>query len=101
MQQAGMMLPMILAMAGQQGGPGGPDLTVIQDIAGLLPSIGKVVGKFDFFDRKLSVTQPGPVENSWIRNSVTLIRPFEAPARVPAKGPDAEKSTSSGIPKQD
>ena len=74
MQQFGSMLPMILAMSGQ-GGQGAPDLGPVQDILQLLPPVGRIVSKFDFIESKLSVTQPGPSENSYVRHTVTLIRP--------------------------
>ena len=74
LQQAGMMLPMFIGMAGGQG-KGGPDLSVVQEIAGLLPAVGQIIGKFDFIDQQMSVTQTGPADGTYLRESVTLIRP--------------------------
>lgn len=82
LQQVGAMLPMIMAMSGQQ--QGGPDLTPVQDILGLLPSVGRIIGKFDFIESKLNVTQPGPEANTWVSRSVTMIRP-------PANAKNAER----------
>lgn len=91
LQQAGMMLPMLIGMAGGQN-QGGPNLQVLQDIAGLLPSIGKIVAKFDFIESTLSTTVAGPTEGTWIRNSVTLIRPPAPPAAAESQ------STPKAVP---
>lgn len=74
MQQAGAMLPMILSMAGgnQQSAQ---ELEPLKDVLSLLPTVGRIIGKFDFIDSRLSVTHAGPQENSWVRHSVTTIRP--------------------------
>ena len=37
--------------------------------------VGKIIGKFDFYEYQLSVTQPGKEPLSYTRHSVTLIRP--------------------------
>ena len=76
LQQVGAMLPMMMAMAG--AGNNAPDLAPLQDFLQMLPSIGRIVGKFDFIDAKLNVTQPGPTDGTYIRNGVTLIRPLPA-----------------------
>ncbi|WP_145944070.1 hypothetical protein [Fuerstiella marisgermanici] len=85
MQQFGSMLPMIMAMAGQ-GGQGGPDLGPLQDVLQLLPPIGRIVSKFDFIESRLSVTQPGQNENSYVRHTVILIKP---PAAAEAEAESA------------
>ncbi len=74
LQQVGAMLPMIMAMAG--AGNNAPDLAPVQDFLQMLPSIGRIVGKFDFIDARLNVTKPGPTEGTYIRHGVTLIRPL-------------------------
>ena len=83
MQQLGMMapmIPMILGMIqGQAQGEGEEAIQVVQELSGLLPSVGRIIGKLDFYDATMTVTQPGPETNSWVRNSVTLIRPKAAP----------------------
>ncbi|MEO2020025.1 MAG: hypothetical protein ABGZ53_37310 [Fuerstiella sp.] len=76
MQQVGAMLPMIIGMAGQ--GNNAPDLEPVQDVLSLLPSIGRIITKFDFIESKLSVTQPGPTADTYVRHNVTMIRPPEA-----------------------
>jgi hypothetical protein len=73
--QAGMMAPMMLGMAAAQADP--EDIKPVQEALGLLPSIAKVIRKFDFYEQQLSVTSEGPLPNSYVRNSVTLIRQQE------------------------
>ena len=75
-----MMAPMLIGMAqGQAQGEGAEALQVIQELSGLLPSVGRIIGKLDFYDATMTVTQAGPETNSYVRNSVTLIRPPAAP----------------------
>ena len=75
LQQVGSMLPMLIGMAGQ--GNNGPDLEPVQDVLSLLPSVGRIITKFDFIESKLSVTQPGPTEDTFVRHKVIMIRPPE------------------------
>jgi len=87
LRQIGLMAPMILGMAGAQAEP--EDLKPVQDALALLPSIAKVVGKFDFLEAMLSVTQQGEQPNSYQRRTVTLVRP---PANVE---PDEESADAA------
>lgn len=75
LDQAGMMAPMMLGMAAAQADP--EDIKPVQEALALLPSIAKVIRKFDYFEQQLSVTSEGPLPNSYVRNSVTLIRQEE------------------------
>ncbi|MGB4709367.1 MAG: hypothetical protein WBH50_25820 [Fuerstiella sp.] len=75
LQQVGAMLPMMIAMAG--GGNNGPDLAPVQDFLQMLPSIGRIVEKFDFIDSKLNYVEPGPTEGSYLRHGVTIIKPLK------------------------
>jgi len=80
MQQLGMMAPMLIGMAqGQAQGEAAEALQIVQELSGLLPSVGRIIGKLDFYDATMTVTQPGPESNSYVRNSVTLIRPPAVP----------------------
>lgn len=93
MQQLGMMAPMFIGMAqGQAQGEGAEALQVVQELSGLLPSIGRIIGKLDFYDATMSVTQPGPEPNSYVRKSVTLIRPPAAPKDSGAAGAEEKDS---------
>ena len=44
------------------------------EVIGLLPSVAKVVRKFDYFEHKLSVTRQGPSARTYLRESVTEVR---------------------------
>lgn len=70
LQQAGAMLPMVLGMAGRSP----EDIKPVQDFLGLLPSVGRIIGKMDFYDAQLSVVKPGE-SNTYTKHSVTLIKP--------------------------
>ena len=74
LQQVGMMAPMFLGMAAQNGGDA-EGLEVVQEVLGLLPAVGQIIGKFDFIESKLNVTQAGPTDNTYIRHGVVMIRP--------------------------
>lgn len=70
LQQAGALIPMMMGMAGQNGA----DLSKAQDFLALLPSVGKIIEKMDYYEKTISVVQPGE-GRSYMRHSVTLIRP--------------------------
>jgi len=72
LEQMGMMLPVYIGMATADAKP--EDKQTINDALSLLPSVAKVVGKFDFFEDKLSITQEGPLPDSFLVESVTNIR---------------------------
>lgn len=76
LNQVGMFVPMIIGMAGAQADP--EDLKPIQDLMGLLPSVAKIVSKFDFYEAKLAVTQEGDKPNTYMRRGVVLVRPESA-----------------------
>ncbi|HEX6960486.1 MAG TPA: hypothetical protein VF175_01355 [Lacipirellula sp.] len=83
-EKAGMMLPMFLGMAAAEASE--EDREAIMEAIGLLPSIAKVVRKFDFYEDRLSITQQGPIEDSYIRRTATNIRqPGETEGEVPAE----------------
>ncbi len=67
-QQVGAMLPLLTASLPPEAAPA-------RDFLALIPSVGRIVGSLDFFEEQLSVTQPGPDGLSYIRHSVTLVRP--------------------------
>jgi len=100
LQQAGMFAPMMLGMLQSQNQGGrGPDLQIFQDLLGLLPSMGRIVAKFDFIDATLSVTQPGSEAGTYMRQSVTLVRPpkTEKPASTL---PPSSRGNNGGSNKQ-
>ena len=47
----------------------------MQEALALLPSLGKIVSKFDFLEARLSVTQAGDQPGTYQRRTVTVVRP--------------------------
>ncbi len=72
-RQVGMIAPAIIGMVGAKGNP--EDLKPVQELLGLLPSLANVVEKFDFLEARLTVEQPGDSPDTYVRHSVTLVRP--------------------------
>jgi hypothetical protein len=70
--QFAVMAPMIVGAAAQGAKP--EDMKAIQQAIGLLPSVAKVIRKFDFYEQKLSITRPGPMKGSYKRETVVMIR---------------------------
>lgn len=66
------MAPMMIGMAAQGMPP--EDMKTIQQVISLLPSAAKVIGKFDFYEQKLTILREGPEEGTYLREAVTLIR---------------------------
>jgi hypothetical protein len=77
-EQFAMMAPMMLAPAMAEVDEEGRK--VINEALQLLPSFAKVIRKFDFFEQSLTITREGPMENSYLRETVILIRQPEAEA---------------------
>lgn len=72
-RKVGGIAPMFLAMTGANANA--EELKPVFEAVAILPSIAKVVEKFDFYQANLSVVQPGPLPDSYLKQSVTLIRP--------------------------
>lgn len=70
--KVGMMAPMFLPLAAANAKP--EELKPVQEAIGLLPSVAKVIRKFDFFGHNLSVTRAGPMPGTYLRESVTEVR---------------------------
>lgn len=73
--KVGTMVPMFIGMAAAQAKP--EDIKPVQEALGLLPSLAKVVRKFDYFEHKFSITREGPDADTYLRESVTEIRQAE------------------------
>lgn len=73
-RQVGAIAPMFIAMAG--GNAASDDMKPVMEALSILPSIAKVVEKFDYYEANLAVVQAGPLPNSYMKQSVTLIRPM-------------------------
>lgn len=73
LEKVGAMAPMFIGMA--SGGKAKPeDLKPVMDAVGLLPSIAKVVRKFDYFEHKLSVTRVGAEPGTFVIETVQELR---------------------------
>lgn len=72
-RQVGAIAPMFIAMAG--GNAASEEMKPVMEALAILPSIAKVVEKFDYYEAKLAVVQTGPLPNTYMKQSVTLIRP--------------------------
>ncbi len=73
LNQAGVIVPMVIGMVGAKANP--EDLKPVQEVLGLLPSVGKIVSKFDFLQAQLSVTQAGSQPGTYQRRTATVVRP--------------------------
>jgi hypothetical protein len=76
LNQVGMMAPAIIAMAGAKADP--EAIEPFKEAMALLPSLGQIVGKFDFLEANLSVTQAGDEPGSFRKQTVTVVRSPES-----------------------
>ncbi|MBX3425353.1 MAG: hypothetical protein KF688_06710 [Pirellulales bacterium] len=79
-EQAAAVAPMALGMIAAKARP--EEIKPIQDLVGLLPSVAKVIRKFDFVEEQLTVTRPGPKPHTYVREAVLLVR---SPEKVAVK----------------
>ena len=99
LQQAGMIAPMIIGMIPSQNqGGDGPDLQVLQDILGLLPSVGRIIAKFDFIEASMATAQPGREAGTYVRHSVTLIRPPQEEKPAVSTSPATKSAPPKSAP---
>jgi hypothetical protein len=75
LNQIGFMAPMIINMAGANIDQA--QLKPIQEALALLPDLAKIVGKFDFLEANVTVIQGGDEPDSYVKRSVTVVRPVE------------------------
>jgi len=81
--QMAMMAPIFTAAATADASEA--DKKTLSEVIGLLPSVAKVIRKFDFFEQKLSITRDGPIDGTYLREAVQLIRQPEEAAKVEAE----------------
>jgi hypothetical protein len=74
LNQAGAIVPAVIGMAGAQADGDAEKLQTVQDLVALLPSVAKIVAKFDYLEANLSVTQKGERPDTYQRRGVTLVR---------------------------
>ncbi len=72
LDKIGAVAPMFLSMAAANAKP--EELKPMQEAIGLLPSVAKVVRKFDFYGHSLTLTRQGPMPGTYLRESVTEVR---------------------------
>lgn len=84
-RQVGTITPVVLGILGAQGNL--EEMQPVQELLGLLPSVAKIVEKFDYLQAKLAVTQQGDSPDSYVTRSVTLVRP---PSEDKPASPDNE-----------
>lgn len=76
LNQAGAVAQLVIGMVGGQADA--EDLKPVQEVLGLLPSLARIVAKFDFLEARMSVTQKGDEPGSYLRRTVTVVRPKSA-----------------------
>ena len=72
MTQVAMMAPMLAAPALAEAPP--EVKQVVNEALALLPSIAKVIRKFDFYEQRLTIVRPGADDDVYRSDAVTLIR---------------------------
>lgn len=77
LDQAGAVAPMVLGMIGAQAKP--EEIKPLVDLMGLLPSVAKVVRKFDYYDARMSMTYAGPTPDAFIVECVQLVKTTKTP----------------------
>jgi len=93
--QVGVVAPMILGMMGKEADS--EDLKPLQEVLRLLPGVARIVAEFDFLEAKLSVTQDGDEPGTYLRRTVTLVRPPEEP-NEPAEPAERAKPAERAEP---
>ncbi len=73
LNQGGLIGPMLPVILGPNTDP--EKLKPVQEVFGLLPSLSKIVAKFDFLQSQLSVTLGGREPGVYHRHTVTVVRP--------------------------
>lgn len=71
--QVGTFAPMFLSMAAGKAKP--EQLKPVEEALALLPSVAKIVSKFDFLEAKLSVVQPGNEPDTYLKRTAVVVRP--------------------------
>jgi hypothetical protein len=77
LDKAGVVASMFVGMAAAKVDKDhpNPQLETANDLLKLVPSVVKVVEKFDFLEGRLQVTQQGDDPHTYVQRSVTLVRP--------------------------
>ena len=73
LNKAGAIAPMFVALIASKAEP--KQLETINEALKLVPSVAKIVGKFDYLEAKLQVVQSGDAPDTYVQRCVTLVRP--------------------------
>ncbi len=73
LNQVGIVAQIVIGLVGAEADA--EDLEPVKEVLALLPSVAKIVAKFDFLEAKLTVTQGGDEPGTYTRRSVTVVRP--------------------------
>ena len=76
LNQVGIVAQIVIGLAGAEADD--EDLEPVKEVLKLLPSVAKIVAKFDFLEAKLSVTQTGDEPGTYTRRSVIVVRAPES-----------------------
>ena len=90
LRKFGGVAPLFLGMAAANSNS--EQLQPVTELLALLPSVAKVIEKFDFYDARLTAVSAGPLPRSYVKQGVTLIRQAETPASTnPSNQPVPER----------
>ena len=73
LQQVGPVAQAVVGLLGIRANA--EQMQVVQEVLGLLPSIGEVISKFDFLQAKLTVVQSAEDPSSYLKRTVVIVRP--------------------------
>ena len=82
LSSVGLIMPMVIGMMGAEADS--DEMKVVQEVVALLPSVGRIVAKFDFLEAQMSVCQAGDEAGTYLRRSVVYVRPESAEASASA-----------------
>ena len=99
LDKAGAMASMFVGIAAAKADKdhSNPELDTVNELLKLVPSVAKVVRKFDFLQGRLQVTQQGDDAHTYVQRSVTLVRPPAEGKNADAARPGATSSPLSYI----
>jgi hypothetical protein len=87
-RQAGITAPMIVGMAGAKTDP--EKMKPLQEAFALLPSVANVIDKFDYLEARVSIVQAGENPGSYVKRTVTMVRPPEQKSTVDDSAQNAQ-----------
>jgi hypothetical protein len=73
LNQAGAVAQLVIGMVGAQASA--EEMKPVQEVLALLPSLARIVAKFDFLEAQMSVSQKGDEPGSYLKRTATVVRP--------------------------